>query len=419
MIKGFDIDNRLITLADSVQKECGIQFEKLENNAESNQVKITAAFQKKRVSDAYFAETTGYGYSDRGRELLDEVYADIFSSEDAIVRESIASGTAAISLAMAANVRPGDEIIFANGMPYDTLRSTVGITKARGSLAEYGITHKIIETKDGIIDNAAVKSSLSKRTKMVFVQRSRGYSIKPPVSKEQFKTLSETVKGYDKNIILFVDNCYGEFVQEEEPTQWGMDMAAGSLIKNPGGGLCRSGGYIVGTKECIENASSRLYAPGLLKEVGATNNKRLMFQGLYMAPYTVKESLKGAVFTALLFEKLGFKSYPRYDEERKDIIQLVMFDKSEQLLQFCQGVQAGSPIDSHVIPYPWDMPGYDDKVVMAAGTFVQGASIEFSADAPLRKPYVAYMQGGLTYTQVKLGVLKACDIMIKKDMIHI
>ncbi|MBP7344678.1 MAG: methionine gamma-lyase family protein, partial [Clostridia bacterium] len=335
------------------------------------------------------------------------------------VRESIASGTAAISLAMAANVRPGDEIIFANGMPYDTLRSTVGITKARGSLAEYGITHKIIETKDGIIDNAAVKSSLSKRTKMVFVQRSRGYSIKPPVSKEQFKTLSETVKGYDKNIILFVDNCYGEFVQEEEPTQWGMDMAAGSLIKNPGGGLCRSGGYIVGTKECIENASSRLYAPGLLKEVGATNNKRLMFQGLYMAPYTVKESLKGAVFTALLFEKLGFKSYPRYDEERKDIIQLVMFDKSEQLLQFCQGVQAGSPIDSHVIPYPWDMPGYDDKVVMAAGTFVQGASIEFSADAPLRKPYVAYMQGGLTYTQVKLGVLKACDIMIKKDMIHI
>ncbi|HOD92374.1 MAG TPA: methionine gamma-lyase family protein [Clostridia bacterium] len=419
MIKEFDIDKRLIQLADSVQKECDTQFEKLYDVSETNQVRITKSFQEKRVSDAYFAETTGYGYSDRGRELLDEVYADIFCTEDALVRESIASGTAAISLAMAANLRPGDEIIFANGMPYDTLRSTVGITKAKGSLAEYNITHKIIDTKDGKIDEDTVEASLSCKTKMVFVQRSRGYSLKPPVSKEQFISLSKKVKAYNKDIILFADNCYGEFVQDEEPTQWGMDMAAGSLIKNPGGGLCRSGGYIVGTKECIDNASARLYAPGLLKEVGATNNKRLMFQGLYMAPHTVMESLKGAVFTALLFEKLGFKSYPKYNEERKDIIQLVMFDKSEQLLQFCRGVQAGSPIDSHVTPYPWDMPGYDDKVVMAAGTFVQGASIEFSADAPLREPYIAYMQGGLTYTQVKLGVLKACDMMIKKGMLHI
>ncbi len=419
MIENFDIDNRLIKLADIVQQQCDAQFKRLEDTAETNQVKVTAAFQRNRVSDAYFAETTGYGYSDRGRELLDEVFADIFRTEDALVRESIASGTAAISLAMASNVRPGDEIIFANGLPYDTLRSTVGITEARGSLAEYGVTHKIIDTKDNKIDYSAVAASLSKKTKMVFVQRSRGYSIKPPVDKEQFETLSTVVKGYNKNIIMFVDNCYGEFVKEQEPTQWGMDMAAGSLIKNPGGGLCKSGGYIVGTKECIDNASARLYAPGLLKEVGATSNKRLMFQGLYMAPYTVKESLKGAVFTALLFEKLGFKSYPKYDELREDIIQLVLFDKSEQLLQFCRGVQAGSPIDSHVTPCPWEMPGYDDKVVMAAGTFVQGASIEFSADAPMRDPYVAYMQGGLTYTQVKLGVLKACDIMIKKGMVDI
>ncbi len=419
MIKGFDIDKSLIKLSDLVQHECSNQFAKLEDTAETNQIKITRSFQEKRVSDAYFAETTGYGYSDRGRELLDEVYADIFCTEDALVRENIASGTAAISLAMSANVRPGDEIIFANGMPYDTLKSTVGITKARGSLSEYGITHRIIETKDNKIDLDAVIASLSGRTKMVFVQRSRGYSIKPPVSKEQYMSLSAKVKAFNSNIILFTDNCYGEFVQGEEPTQWGMDMAAGSLIKNPGGGLCRSGGYIVGTKECIENASARLYAPGLLKEVGATNNKRLMFQGLYMAPYTVKESLKGAVFTALLFEKLGFKSYPKFNEDRQDIIQLVMFDEREQLLQFCRGVQAGSPIDSHVTPYPWDMPGYDDQVVMAAGTFIQGASIEFSADAPLREPYIAYMQGGLTYTQVKLGVLKACDMMIKKGMLHI
>ena len=419
MIKGFDIDKKLISLADDVQQLCDNQFKELSDTAETNQVRITKVFQDRRVSDAYFAETTGYGYSDRGRDLLDEVYADIFNTEDALVRESIASGTSAISLAMSSNVRPGDEIIFANGMPYDTLRSTVGITKATGSLVEYGITYRIIEHIDDKIDETAVMNAISDKTKMIFIQRSRGYSLRSPVSKEQFISISKKVKAVRKDIILFVDNCYGEFVCDEEPTHWGMDMAAGSLIKNPGGGLCRSGGYIVGTKECILNASARLYAPGLLKEVGATNNKRLMFQGLYMAPYTVMESLKGAVFTSLLFEKLGFKSYPEYKEDRQDIIQLVIFKNKEQLLEFCKGVQAGSPIDSHVTPYPWDMPGYDDQVVMAAGTFIQGASIEFSADAPLREPYIAYMQGGLTYTQVKLGVLKACDMMLKKGILNI
>ena len=269
------------------------------------------------------------------------------------------------------------------------------------------------------MDEQAVVKALSDKTKMVFIQRSRGYSLNPPVTKEQFISISKHVKAFNKDIIMFVDNCYGEFVCDEEPTQWGMDMAAGSLIKNPGGGLCKSGGYVVGTKQCIENAAARMYAPGLLKEVGATGNKRLMFQGLYMAPYTVMESLKGAVFSALLFEKMGYLTYPKFDAFRQDIIQLITFNEEEQLLQFCRGVQAGSPIDSNVTPYPWDMPGYADKIVMAAGTFVQGASIEFSADAPLKKPYIAYMQGGLTYTQVKLGVLKACDMMLKEGMLKV
>lgn len=417
--KYFDLDRRLLDLAQKVQKSCQDVFQKLEDTAELNQVKITKTFQNKRISDIHFIETSGYGYSDRGRDTLDEVYAEIFGTEDALVRESIASGTTAITLAISSNLRPNDEIVFANGLPYDTLRSTVGITDAPGSLKEYNVTYKVVEQKNGKMDIDSAVSALSERTKMVFVQRSRGYSIQPPVSKAEFMELSSRVKTYRKNILLFVDNCYGEFVCPEEPTHWGMDMAAGSLIKNPGGGLCKSGGYIVGTKECITNAASRLYSPGLIKEVGSTSNKRLMYQGLYMAPYTVKESLKGAVFTAALLKTLGFETYPAYNDLRDDIIQLVIFNTRDQLLQFLRGVQAGSPIDSYVTPYPWDMPGYEDQVIMAAGTFIQGASIEFSADAPLKEPYIAYMQGGLTYTQVKLGVLVAVDSMIRKGMLTV
>lgn len=410
---------RLSDLAKSVEDECKKMFEKAEEISELNQIRITKIFQDKRVSDSHFVETSGYGYADRGREVLDEVYADIFSTEDALVRDSIASGTVAISLAISSNLRPGDELIFANGMPYDTLRSTVGITKAKGSLEEFGISHKIIDLKDGLIDFKALENSLSEKTKMVFVQRSRGYSLSPPVTKQDFLSISKLAKGFNKDIILFADNCYGEFVDKEEPTHWGMDMVAGSLIKNPGGGLSSSGGYIAGSKECIENAAARFYAPGLQKEVGSSGNKRLMFQGLYMAPHTVCQSIKGAIFTARLFERLGFETYPLFNEKREDIIQLIIFSDEEQLLEFCRGVQAGSPIDSHVTPFPWEMPGYDDKVVMAAGTFVQGASIEFSADAPLREPFVAYMQGGLTYTQVKYGILSATNVLIEKGLLKI
>jgi cystathionine beta-lyase family protein involved in aluminum resistance len=416
----YKIDGDLLDSADSAESKIKPVFLSIKDIAEYNQYKVIKAFQDNNISETHFIPSSGYGYGDRGRDALDKVYAQVFGTEDAIVRQSIASGTVANTIMMFSNLRPGDEIIFAAGTPYDTLLDAVGIRDgAPGSMKEYGITYKIIDLNpDGMVDHDAVTSSITERTKMVFIQRSRGYDWRKPVMIDEIERLVSEIKDVDRDIIVAADNCYGEFVEKREPGDVGVDILAGSLIKNPGGGLCPTGGYICGRKDLIENCASRLYSPGLSKEVGSSmTDKRLMFQGLFMAPHTVEQCLKGAVFTSAILDSLGFDTSPDFNEDRGDIIQLVKFDTKEQLVSFCEGVQKGSPVDSNVKPVPWDMPGYDDQVIMAAGTFVQGASIEFSADAPIKEPYIAYMQGGLVYNQVKLGVLLALQTIKNREII--
>ena len=418
--KFYDINSELLENAVKAEDACVSVFKHIENISEYNQYKVIRAFQNNNISETHFIPSSGYGYGDRGRDALDSVYAEVFGTEDAIVRQSMASGTVANTVMMFSNLRPSDEIVFAAGKPYDTLLDAVGIRDgAAGSMKEYGITHKIVDLEpDGTINFKDLRETITKKTKMVFIQRSRGYDWRKPVMIKDMKKVVELVKSISNKIIVAVDNCYGEFVEKLEPGDVGVDIMAGSLIKNPGGGLCSSGGYICGRSDLIENCASRIYSPGLSKEVGSSSaDKRLLFQGLFIAPHTVGQCLKGAVFTASLLKLLGYKTSPEYDETRGDIIQLVRFDTKDQLTAFCEGVQKGSPVDSHVKPVPWDMPGYDDQVIMAAGTFVQGASIEFSADAPIKEPYIAYMQGGLVYSQVKLGVLLALQtIKIREIM---
>lgn len=415
----YKIDKSLLETASLAQTRCMPVFREIEETAEYNQFKVISAFQNNNISETHFIPSSGYGYGDRGRDALDRVFAEIFGTEDAIVRQSIASGTVANTVMMFANLRPGDEILFAAGKPYDTLLDAVGIRDgASGSMKDYGITHRIVElNEDGALDDSVIINSLTASTKMVFIQRSRGYAWRRPVMIADMKRLVDKIKKDRPDIITAVDNCYGEFVERLEPGDVGVDIMAGSLIKNPGGGLCSSGGYICGRKDLIENCASRIYSPGLSKEVGSSGtDKRLLYQGLFMAPHTVEQSLKGAVFIAAALESIGFSTSPRFDEKRGDIIQLVRFDTKDQLTSFCEGVQKGSPVDSNVRPIPWDMPGYEDQVIMAAGTFVQGASIEFSADAPIREPYIAYMQGGLVYSQVKLGLLLALQTMKNNEI---
>lgn len=416
----FNIDSELLSLADEAEKMIAGQITKTEEISRYNQYKIIKAFHENRVSDTHFMSSTGYGYGDIGREKLDDVYKTVFKGEDALVRQSIASGTVAIYNAIAANLFPGDEILFITGLPYDTLIEAIGISgNQKGSLRDYGITSKVIDMMaDGSIDYEKVEKSITDKTKMVFLQRSRGYHWRNPVMGSEIRKVSDLIKSINSELILFVDNCYSEFVETVEPLECGADLIAGSLIKNPGGGLAPSGGYIVGNKELIENCASRIYSPGLHKEVGSSiTDKRLLFQGLYMAPKIVAEAVKGAVFTAGILELSGYETSPSYDEVRGDIVQLVKFLKKEQLISFCQSIQKSSPIDAHVIPYPWDMPGYQDKVIMAAGTFVQGASIELSADAPIKEPYIAYLQGGLVYSQVKLAILLALQSIKNNEII--
>ncbi len=419
MAEYFNIDSELIEMAEKAEAQCCDVFKAIEKTAEYNQCKVISAFQNNRVSETHFIPTTGYGYGDRGRDALDSVYAEIFGAEDAIVRQSIASGTVAIVTMMFANLRPGEEIIFATGKPYDTLRDAVGIRSgASGSMSDYGITHKIMPLNKGAIDIEGVVNSITEKTRMVFLQRSRGYDWRPSVMIDDADEVFKAVKAVDGNIITAVDNCYGEFVETLEPGAVGADLVAGSLIKNPGGGLCPSGGYICGRRDLIENCASRIYSPGLSKEVGSSpSGHRLMFQGLFMAPHIVGESLKGAAFASALMQKAGYGVSPLYDEKRGDIIQLIKFKTEAELIAFCEGVQKASPVDSNVKPVPWDMPGYSDKVIMAAGTFVQGASIEFSADAPVTAPYTAYMQGGLVYSQVKLGIMLALQSIENNEII--
>ncbi len=385
------------------------RFKEIDEIAEYNQLKVLKAMQECKVSEACLLGTTGYGYNDLGRDTLEEVYARIFGTEDALVRPQITCGTHALSLALFSNLRPGDELLSPVGKPYDTLEEVIGIRKSKGSLAEYGISYRQVDLlEDGRFDYQGIENAINEKTKMITIQRSKGYQTRPTFSVSQIGELISFVKKIKPDVICMVDNCYGEFVEKTEPSQVGADLVVGSLIKNPGGGLAPIGGYLAGTKEAIENAAYRLTSPGLGKEVGASLGILSSFyQGLFLAPTVTAGALKGAIFAANLFEQAGFKVVPNSTESRHDIIQAVTFGCAEGVIAFCEGIQKAAPVDSFVIPEPWDMPGYDSQVIMAAGAFVSGSSIELSADGPIKPPYTVYFQGGLTWNHAKFGILSA------------
>lgn len=396
--------------------------QQIEETMEENQFKILNSYRKHQVSDFHFTPSTGYGYDDVGRDTLEAIYADVFGGEAAIVRPQIISGTHAIASCLFGVLRPGDELLYITGQPYDTLEEVVGIRgSGNGSLKEFGISYDCVKlTNEGDIDFEEVAKRIKPNTKMIGIQRSKGYADRPSFTISKLTEMIAFVKEIKADVIVFVDNCYGEFVETMEPCHVGADLIAGSLIKNPGGGIVKTGGYIVGRRELVDLASYRLTAPGIGKEGGASLYSLLeMYQGFFLAPHVVGQALKGAVFTASFLEKLQFKTNPKWDAERTDLIQSVQFDNDEMMITFCQGIQLAAPINAHVIPYPSLMPGYEDKVIMAAGTFIQGASIELSADGPIRPPYIAYVQGGLTYTHVKIGILTAVDHLIKKGVLRI
>lgn len=396
------------------------RFLHLDETAEFNQIKVISAMQKKRVSAECFGTTSGYGYDDIGRDTLEAVYAECFHGEDALVRPQITCGTHALALALMSNLRPGDELLSPVGKPYDTLESVIGIRPSKGSLAEYGITYRQADLlADGSFDYESIRNAINEKTKLVTIQRSKGYAVRPTLSVEKIGELISFVKSIKQDVICMVDNCYGEFVEEREPLEVGADMIVGSLIKNPGGGLAPIGGYIAGKKECIENAAYRLTSPGLGKEVGASLGiMQSFFQGLFLAPSVVNAALKGAVFAAGIYETLGFDVLPGAAESRHDIIQSVTFHNQTAMTAFCRGIQAAAPVDSYVIPEPWAMPGYDSDVIMAAGAFVQGSSIELSADGPIKPPYAVYFQGGLTYGHAKFGILMSLQKLYEQNLVN-
>ena len=413
--QNFGVSDKVIELAMQAEKQAEQVFQKIDDTKEFNQYKVIKAMQDNRLSDSHFNGTTGYGYDDRGREVLDSVYAQVFKAEDALVRHHIVSGTQALSLCLFGILRPGDRVIAVTGKPYDTLEEVIGIRGENcGSLKEFGVVYEQVDLlADGKPDLVGIKQAVAKKTKLVMVQRSRGYSWRDALTISDIEGIVKAVREVNSEAIIMVDNCYGEFVEEREPLEVGADIIAGSLIKNPGGGLALTGGYIAGKASLVEQAAYRLTSPGLGKEVGASlGNNRLMFQGLFMAPHVVAESIKGAVFCAALMQSLGYETLPAIDAKRSDIIQAVKFNNPESLIAFCQGIQKGSPVDAYVTPQPWDMPGYDSQVIMAAGAFVQGSSIELSADAPIKPPYIAYMQGGLVYEHVKLGNMIAVQKLL-------
>ena len=412
------ISSEVYDFATAIEAELKERFEAFDQVAEMNQMKVLYAMQKNKLAEMHFSGTTGYGYNDMGRETLEQIYADIFKTEDALVRPQIACGTHALALALMSNLRPGDEVLSPVGKPYDTLEEVIGIRDSKGSLKEYGITYAQVDLfPDGSFDFEGIKNAINERTKLVTIQRSKGYATRPTLSVERIGELISFVKSIKPDVICMVDNCYGEFVEEREPSEVGADMVVGSLIKNPGGGLAPCGGYICGTKECVENAAYRLTSPGLGKEVGATLgiNDRL-FQGLFLAPTVVNSAVKGAVLAANIYERLGFKVIPNGSETRHDIIQAVEFGTPDLLIAFCEGIQAAAPVDSFVRPEPWAMPGYDSDVIMAAGAFVSGSSIELSADGPLKDPYAVYFQGGLTYPHVKFGIMMSLQKIVEKGL---
>ncbi|MFM9326767.1 aminotransferase class I/II-fold pyridoxal phosphate-dependent enzyme [Paenibacillus mesotrionivorans] len=398
------------------------KLKEIDRLIDENQWKVIEAFQKHQVSDFHFAGSTGYGYNDRGREVLDLVYADIFGAEAGLVRPHFVSGTHTISTALFGCLRPGDELVYITGRPYDTLHKVIGKpADGTGSLQDYGIHYgEVALTSAGKPDWEAIKERLTSRTTMVGIQRSRGYDWRPAFTVEEIGEMVRFVKNLYPGMIVFVDNCYGEFTELLEPTQAGVDLMAGSLIKNPGGGVASGGGYIVGRADLVEKAAYRLTAPGIGGEVGATlGTLRGMYQGLFLAPHTTGQAIKGSVFASAVFEDLGFDTHPRWQDTRTDLIQAIRFTGAEHLIAFVQGIQKASAVDAHVVPEPWDMPGYEHPVIMAAGTFIQGGSLELSADAPIREPYIAYMQGGLTYSHAKLGVLCALQNMVEKGLLQL
>lgn len=395
------------------------RFEAIDEVAEYNQMKVLNAMQECKVSDIHFAATTGYGYNDLGRDTLEEVYAKVFHTEDAIVRPQLVSGTHALAVALSSQLRPGDELLSPVGKPYDTLEEVIGIRESVGSLAEYGVVYRQVDLlEDGSFDWENIRKAINDKTKMVTIQRSKGYQTRPTLSVARIGELIKFVKEIKPDVICMVDNCYGEFVETIEPTDVGADMCVGSLIKNPGGGLAPIGGYIVGTKECIERAAARLTSPGLGKEVGASLGVISSFyQGFFLAPTVTAGALKGAIFAANVYEKLGYGVVPNGTESRHDIIQAVTFGTPEGVIEFCKGIQAAAPVDSYVVPEPWAMPGYDSDVIMAAGAFVQGSSIELSADAPIKPPYAVYFQGGLTWNHAKFGILMSLQKLVEAKIV--
>lgn len=395
------------------------RFEAIDEVAEYNQMKVLNAMQECKVSDIHFAATTGYGYNDLGRDTLEEVYAKVFHTEDAIVRPQLVSGTHALAVALSSQLRPGDELLSPVGKPYDTLEEVIGIRESVGSLAEYGVVYRQVDLlEDGSFDWENIRKAINEKTKMVTIQRSKGYQTRPTLSVARIGELIKFVKEIKPDVICMVDNCYGEFVETIEPTDVGADMCVGSLIKNPGGGLAPIGGYIVGTKECIERAAARLTSPGLGKEVGASLGVISSFyQGFFLAPTVTAGALKGAIFAANVYEKLGYGVVPNGTESRHDIIQAVTFGTPEGVIEFCKGIQAAAPVDSYVVPEPWAMPGYDSDVIMAAGAFVQGSSIELSADAPIKPPYAVYFQGGLTWNHAKFGILMSLQKLVEAKIV--
>ena len=394
--------------------------EKIDARAEYNQMKVIKAMQENRVSAECFNMSSGYGYNDLGRDTLEKVYASCFKGEDALVRPQITCGTHALALALMSNLRPGDELMSPVGKPYDTLEEVIGIRPSKGSLAEYGVTYSQVDLlPDGSFDYENIKKAINDRTKLVTIQRSKGYATRPTLSVTRIGELISFIKNIKPDVICMVDNCYGEFVEEKEPLEVGADMIVGSLIKNPGGGLAPIGGYIVGKKECVENAAYRLTSPGLGKEVGASLGViQSFYQGFFMAPTVVSGALKGAVFAANIYEKLGFSVIPNGTESRHDIIQAVTFNNPDAMIAFCEGIQAAAPVDSYVTPEPWAMPGYDSDVIMAAGAFVQGSSIELSADGPIKPPYAVYFQGGLTWYHAKLGILMSLQKLKERNLVN-
>lgn len=397
------------------------RFQEFDRTAEYNQLKVLHAMQKNRVSEGCFQPSSGYGYNDLGRDTLEQVYADVFHTEAALVRPQITCGTHALALALAANLRPGDELLSPVGKPYDTLEEVIGIRPSNGSLAEYGITYRQVELlEDGYFDYPAIEKAINEKTKLVTIQRSKGYQTRPSYPVEKIGELIAFIKKIKPDVICMVDNCYGEFVETIEPSDVGADMVVGSLIKNPGGGLAPIGGYVAGRADLIENCAYRLTSPGLGKEVGATLGvMQSFYQGFFLAPTVVSSALKGAVFAANLYERLGYPVIPNGTESRHDIIQAVTLGSAEGVIAFCQGVQAAAPVDSYVSPQPWAMPGYDSDVIMAAGAFVQGSSIELSADAPVKPPYAVYFQGGLTWPSAKLGILQSLQYLVNAGVVSV